>query len=192
LQLAQRFGFYIVEDDTYSHMAPAHATRLSVLDGLQRTIYVSGFSKILVPNWRVGYLAAPSSLVERLLDTKLLSTLSTPSVLERAVALCIEQGHLRRHAQGVRQRLDEARARSTELALTHGYRFMAEPAGLFGWVDTGVDTERLAQAMLDRGILMAPGHLFHAQRMPSTLMRINFAATQDLEVWQQLDQARGA
>ena len=34
--------------------APEHATRLCALDGLQRTIYVSGFAKILAPSWRVG------------------------------------------------------------------------------------------------------------------------------------------
>ena len=47
LQLASQHNFYIVEDDTYSHLAPEHATRLCALDGLQRTLYVSGFSKIL-------------------------------------------------------------------------------------------------------------------------------------------------
>jgi DNA-binding transcriptional MocR family regulator len=190
LQLAQRFGFYIDEDDTYSHIAPEHATRLSVLDGLQRTIYVSGFAKILVPNWRVGYLVAPEALRERLLDTKLLGTLTTPSLLERAVALCIEQGHLRRHAQRVRLQLDAARARSAQLAQAHGCRFVAEPAGLFGWVDTGVDTEVLAQRLLDQDILIAPGALFHAQRAPSTLMRINFAATQDAAFWQRFAPVR--
>lgn len=86
LQLAQQHDFYAVEDDTYGHIAPEHATRMSVLDGLQRTIYVSGFAKILAPNWRVGYLAAPAEWVERLLDTKLLTTLTTPSLLERALA----------------------------------------------------------------------------------------------------------
>ncbi|MEY4735949.1 MAG: hypothetical protein RL302_268, partial [Pseudomonadota bacterium] len=70
LQLANQHDFHIVEDDTYSHFAPAHATRLCALDGLQRTIYVGGFAKILAPNWRVGYLAAPHALAERLLDTK--------------------------------------------------------------------------------------------------------------------------
>lgn len=192
LQLAQRFGFYIVEDDTYSHIAPEHATRLCVLDGLQRTIYVSGFAKILAPNWRVGFLVAPDALRERLLDTKLLGTLTTPSLLERAMALCIEQGHLRRHALRVRQRLDEARARSTALAQAHGCRFVAEPAGLFGWVDTGVDTEAMAQRLLDHDILIAPGALFHAQRAPSTLMRINFAATQDAAFWRHFVAARQA
>lgn len=183
LQLAQRFGFHIVEDDTYSHLAPEHATRLCALDGLQRTIYVGGFAKILAPNWRIGFLAAPPALVEVLLDTKLLSTLTTPALLEKALAHCIEHGQLRRHAERIRVRLDAARARSTKLALAAGCRFVAEPMGLFGWVDTGVDTDALAQRLLDDGHLIAPGALFHAARALSTLMRINFATTQEAGFW---------
>lgn len=183
LQLASQHNFYIAEDDTYSHLAPEHATRLCALDGLQRTIYVSGFSKILAPGWRVGYLAAPPDLVERLLDTKLLATLTTPALLEKALAWCIDQGQLRRHAERIRSRLDQARARSVKLALAHDCSFAAEPAGLFGWVETGVDTDALAQRMLDEGYLIAPGALFHAVRKPSTLMRINFATTQESAFW---------
>ncbi|MET0312001.1 MAG: PLP-dependent aminotransferase family protein [Burkholderiaceae bacterium] len=183
LQLANQHNFHIVEDDTYSHIAPDHATRLCALDGLQRTIYVSGFAKILAPNWRVGFMAANGALVERLLDTKLLSTLTTPTLLEKALALCIEQGQLRRHAERIRTRLDAARSRSVKLALNAGCTFAAEPAGLFGWVETGVDTDALAQRMLDDGYLLAPGALFHAGRKPSTLMRINFATTQDAAFW---------
>ncbi len=183
LQLANAHDFHIVEDDTYSHLAPEHATRLCALDGLQRTIYVSGFSKILVPGWRVGFLAAAPPLVERLIDSKLLATLSTPALFEKALASCIEQGQLRRHAERVRNRLDQARARSVKLALAHGCTFAAEPAGLFGWLETGVDTDALAQRMLDHGYLLAPGALFHAARQPSTLMRINFTTTQEAAFW---------
>jgi DNA-binding transcriptional MocR family regulator len=183
LQLAQTHNFHIVEDDTYSHLAPEHATRLCALDGLQRTIYVSGFAKILAPGWRVGFLAAPPALVERLLDTKLLATLTTPALLEKALAWCIDQGQLRRHAERIRTRLDLARARSVKLALAAGCTFAAPPAGLFGWVDTGVDTDALAQRMLDEGYLLAPGALFHASRAPGTLMRINFCTTQDAQFW---------
>jgi DNA-binding transcriptional MocR family regulator len=183
LQLANQHDFHIVEDDTYSHIAPEHATRLCALDGLQRTIHVSGFAKILAPNWRVGFLAAHPALIERLLDTKLLATLTTPALLEKALALCIEQGQLRRHAERIKTRLDAARSRSVKLALNAGCTFAAEPAGLFGWVDTGVDTDALAQRMLDEGYLLAPGAMFHAQRRPSTLMRINFATAQDAAFW---------
>ena len=192
LQLANQHNFRIVEDDTYSHIASESATRLCALDGLQRTIYVSGFAKILAPNWRVGFMAAPPDLVERLLDTKLLSTLTTPALLEKALAWCIDQGQLRRHAERIRTRLDLARARSVNLALGAGCTFAAEPAGLFGWVDTGVDTDALSQRMLDLGYLLAPGALFHARREPSTLMRINFATTQEAQFWRDFVALRGS
>ena len=183
LQLARRFGFYVVEDDTYGEIAPDHAARMTVLDRLSHSIYVSGFAKLLAPNWRVGYLAPPPALVERLVDTKLLSTLTTPSLMERALAHCMDQGQLRRHAERLRQHLAQARMRSVALAQQAGARFAAEPAGMFGWVDTGVDTETLAQRLLDAGYFIAPGAMFHAGRQPSTCMRINFATTQEPAFW---------
>jgi len=190
LQLANTHNFHIVEDDTYSHIAPDHATRLCALDGLQRTIYVSGFAKILAPGWRVGFLAASPALVEAFIDTKLLATLTTPALLEKALAWCIDQGQLRRHAERIRTRLDQARGRSVKLALAHGCTFATPPAGLFGWVETGVDTDALSQRMLDEGYLLAPGALFHAERQPSTLMRINFATTQDAQFWDTFERLR--
>jgi DNA-binding transcriptional MocR family regulator len=190
LQLAQAHDLTIVEDDTYAHLAPAHLPRLAALDALERTVYVSGFSKILTPSWRVGYLAAPAALVDRLVDAKLLSTLTTPSMTELALAHCLEQGLLRRHAERVQRQLDDARNRVVRLAQAHGCRFAAEPRGLFGWVDVGVDTERLAQVMLDDGWLIAPGALFHAAHRPTTLMRINFATTQEARFWRAMVRAR--
>jgi DNA-binding transcriptional MocR family regulator len=191
LQLAAEFDLHIVEDDTYAHLAPAHAPRLAALDALERTIYISGFSKILTPNWRVGFLAAPPALVDRLVDTKLLSTLTTPGAGELAMAHCLEQGWLRRHAERVVERLAAARSRTVRLAQAHGCRFAAEPNGLFGWVDTGVDTERLAHALIDEW-LIAPGALFHAEPRPTTLMRINFATSQEPRFWKALSVARSA
>jgi DNA-binding transcriptional MocR family regulator len=191
LMLAKEHDLRIVEDDTYAWMAPPQAPRLAALDGLQRTMYVSGFSKILTPSWRVGYVAAPADLVDRIVDVKLLAGLTTPTVLERAVALCLEQGQLHRHAERVCARLAQARTRCVQLAQQAGCRFVTPPAGLFGWVETSVNTERLAQHMLDAGWLLAPGHLFHVERRPSTLMRINFASSQDAKFWRALGKARG-
>ncbi|WP_144006687.1 PLP-dependent aminotransferase family protein [Pelomonas sp. KK5] len=183
LRLAEAGDLLIVEDDTYAFLAPNHAPRLSALDGLRRTIYVSGFSKILTPAWRVGYLAASAERVRRLTDLKLLSTLTTSPLLERAVALCLEQGQLRRHAERVAARLDAARLRAVKLAASAGCHFVTPPQGLFGWIDVGTDTERLAQRLLDAGWLTAPGLLFSATRRGGTLMRINFATAQDPKFW---------
>jgi len=125
------------------------------------------------------------NLVDRFVDTKLLSTLTTPGAGELALAHCLEQGSLRRHAERVVQRLDAARGRTVRLAEAHDCRFATEPRGLFGWVDAGVDTERLAHALIDDWLL-APGSLFHATPRPTSLMRINFATSQDARFWKAL------
>jgi DNA-binding transcriptional MocR family regulator len=123
--------------------------------------------------------------VERLvIDTKLLGTLTTPALLEKALAWCIDQGQLRRHAERIRTRLDLARARSVKLALAHGCTFCRATGGAV-WLagDRRGHRHVLSQRMLDVGYLLAPGALFHAERQPSTLMRINFATTQEAQFW---------
>lgn len=186
LRLAEAHDLVIVEDDTYAWLAPPWATRLAQLDALQRTVYVSGFSKILAPQWRVGFLAAAPALAQRFIDTKLLGTLTTPQLLEDAVASCLDQGALRRHAERVITRLDAARGRTVRLVRDAGFRFASPPQGLFGWIDVGCDTDRLAQQLLDEGCLIAPGSLFHARPRPTPLMRVNFAAGQDPRFWRRL------
>jgi len=190
LQLVQSHDFHIIEDDTCGPLAAPHLPRLSALDGLERTVYVSSFSKVLAPHWRVGYLAASPALVERVIDTKLLTTLTTPAVFEQAIAHCLEHGLLRRHVERVTQRLDGARARTVRAAEAAGFRFSAPPRGLFGWVDVGMDTERLSHTMLDDGWFLAPGSLFFAAPRPTPLMRVNFATTQDPRFWQAVARAR--
>jgi DNA-binding transcriptional MocR family regulator len=191
LQLAEACNFLVIEDDSYAWLAPAHTPRLSALDGLRRTVLVSGFSKILAPQWRVGFLAAPPALAERCIDAKLLSTLTSPALLERAVARCITHGGLHRHAQRVTERLAAARQRTVRLAQDAGCRFAAEPAGLFGWMDVGCDSEALAQRMAAQGWLLASGTLFHVPpAKKSRLMRVNFASAQDLRFWRALANAR--
>jgi DNA-binding transcriptional MocR family regulator len=175
LKLAEAFGVTVVEDDTYAWLAPPEAPRLAALDQLQRTIYISGFSKILTPSWRVGFVAAAPAMVERIIDRKLLTALTTPALPERALAVTLEQGSLRRHAERVVTRLATARLRCVRLAQDAGFSFAAPPQGLFGWVETGVDVDQLAARLHVQGWLLAPGSLFHATPRPSTLMRINFA-----------------
>ena len=190
LKLAEAADLLIVEDDTYAFLAPNHAPRLSALDGLRRTLYVSGFSKILTPAWRVGFVAASPQIVHQLTELKLLSALTTSPMMDRAVAICLEQGQLRRHAERVIARLDAARQRVVRLAEEAGCHFVAPPQGLFGWLDVGADTERLAQRMLDAGWLIAPGLLFSPTRRAGSLMRINFATSQDARFWRLLASQR--
>jgi DNA-binding transcriptional MocR family regulator len=119
-----------------------------------------------------------------LLDTKLLATLTTPALLEKALALCIEQGQLRRHAERIRTRLDAARSALRQAgACRRAAPLPPSRPGCLGGSIRAWTPMQLAQRMLDEGYLLAPGALFHAERKPSTLMRINFATAQDATFW---------
>ncbi len=200
LQLAAQFQFMIVEDDTYADFADVNSSvaatpRLAALDGLNRVIYVSSFSKSLAPAWRCGYVAAAPALLERLTDLKLLSTLTTQSAGELAMHYVLATGAYRRHMNNIAEHLQRAQPRVARLAAQHECRFVLPPAqGLFGWVDVGVDTEKLALALHDEGWLIAPGSLFYPERSTSTrgstLMRINYASSGDLKFWRVLTKAR--
>jgi DNA-binding transcriptional MocR family regulator len=189
LKIAEAHDLTIVEDDSYAWLASREAPRLCALDQLQRTVYVCGFAKILTPAWRVGFLAAAPALVERAIDRKLLTTLGAPGLAERALAIALEQGTLRRHAERITQRLAAARTRTVRLAHDAGFKFATPPQGLFGWVDTGVDTERLAALLHGDGWLLTPGSLFHVTPQRSTLMRVNFAVAQEARLWRVLREA---
>ena len=88
-------------------------------------------------------------------------------------------------------------AAAADLASAHG----AEPQGLVRMsCPIGMD-QRLFEILLPVmqrhprlriQILLAPGALFHAERKPSTLMRINFATTQEAAFWQIFQQVVAA
>lgn len=183
LQLAREYGFLIVEDDVYGPLCEQPGPLLSAMDGFERTLYISGFSKLLAPGWRVGFVAGDPRRIERLTDAKLLAGLTSPALGERAVAAMLDQSTARKMAQGLRDRLAAARRQAVQLATEAGCRFDAPPQGLFGWVDTGVDADLLAQRMFDLGYLLAPGRLFDATSAPSTRMRLNFAHALDPAFW---------
>ncbi len=183
LELAREHDFLIAEDDGYAALCDRGPPLLSAMDGLRRTLLLGSLSQWLAPGWRVGFLAAPASLVERLLETKLLAGLASPALTERALALLFERGSVPRQAAALRERLARARRQAVQAARHQGCRFELPPRGLFGWVDTGVDTERLALRLHERGWLIAPGRLFDPEARPSTRMRLNFAHAQDPSFW---------
>ncbi len=192
LELAREHDFLIVEDDVYAPLCEQGSPLVSAMDRLQRSILIGGFSKLLAPGWRVGFLAASAARIEALRDAKLLAGLSSPMPTERALGLLLERAAVQRMATALRERLARARQRAVRLAHEHGCRFETAPQGLFGWVDTGVDTDRLALRLHDAGYLIAPGRLFDPDGEPSTHMRLNFAHAQDLGFWAEFARARRA
>jgi len=197
LRLAEEHDFTLVEDDIYSDLHPGpgvqSATRLAALDQLQRVVYLSGFSKSMSANLRVGFIAARPDLARRLADRKMLTTLTTSELGERVVYKILSEGLYRKHVDRMRERLDAVRARTLRQIERLGLRIDPVPAaGMFVWADVGRDTNVLTERGLAAGVLLAPGSLFSPSQLPSTRMRLNVAAMQDPAVWQFFERELGS
>jgi 2-aminoadipate transaminase len=87
VELAQRYGFWLVEDIPYRTLRYAGASIPSLRDlNTERVITISSFSKLISPALRVGYLVAPSDVVKPL--TKLAEdTILAPVLPTQAAVL---------------------------------------------------------------------------------------------------------
>ncbi|CCH05371.1 GntR family transcriptional regulator [Achromobacter xylosoxidans] len=192
LRIAERHDFMVVEDDTYGDLHPGGAMKLAVLDRLNRVILVSGYSKMLAASLRVGYLAANPDILQKLADLKMLAGLTSPELGERVVHRVLMEGQYRRHIERVRQRVDEARQRCLKGLLKLGLTVPHEPqAGMFVWADCGRDSEVLARAAADRGMLLAPGTLFSPSQAPSTMLRFSVSMADERGAWSVLEKLFG-
>jgi len=197
LRLAEEHDFTIVEDDIYCDLHPGSAvqpaTRLAALDQLRRVIYLGGFSKSMAANLRVGFIAASREWAQRLADRKMLATLTSSDIGERVAYKILSEGLYRKHLDRIRARLDTIRAKTVRQMERVGLTVdVAPPAGMFVWVDTGLDTNALAERAMAEGLLLAPGCLFSPSQLPSSRMRLNVAAMQDPLIWQFLEREMGA
>lgn len=186
LQLAEKHGLYLVEDDVYGDFHPGNAPRLATLDQLKRVIYVSSFSKTISAGLRVGFVASHPELAARLLDLKLLSGLTTSEITQRVMHQILLEGSYRKHIERVRSRLQEKRGQVIQQLEQCGLRVHAEPAGgMFIWarLPEGQNATEIATLATRENIMLAPGNLFRPYQEPSPWLRFNAAHCDDGRVF---------
>ncbi|BDB28344.1 PLP-dependent aminotransferase family protein [Cupriavidus sp. P-10] len=183
LQLAQRFNLLIVENDALTDFKPATLPRLAALDQLERTIYVGSFSKSFSAALRVGYIACGADLASDLADLKALIHVSSSEYCERTVDVILSEGHYQRYIARLRARL----AHATEQALALFDRLDAsvfartgQSLYLWGTLPGVTDSLPIAQALLARKVMMAPGRVFRVDsEAVSPWSRFNVGAVLD-------------
>ena len=176
LQLAERYDFYIVEDDVLGTLHPTPPPRLASMDQLNRVIYISSFSRDLSPMLRVGYVAGHRDLVRDLVDLKICAQRASSVFTERLVHEVLMQGQYRKHLIKLRTNLQVARDRALRGLESIGLAPCGEIThGPYAWMEVpGVaDTTPLAEDAIERGMLLAPGAMFRPDQAPSAKMRFN-------------------
>lgn len=167
LQIAGRAHVPIVEDGCFRELrydgTPAPA--LKALDDRGLVIHLGTFSKTLFPGLRVGWLAAPAALVDRLAHYRRDVDLGSVTLGQAVIHRLLEDGVLERHLDRVRATYRARRdALVTPLvdARLDAARIDRPAGGMSAWIDlepplSGFD---VARRIATRGVLVSPGAFF--------------------------------
>ncbi|WP_259779992.1 MocR-like pyridoxine biosynthesis transcription factor PdxR [Aestuariispira ectoiniformans] len=162
LEKASAKDILIIEDDYepetnfVSNPAPA----LKSLDRDGRVVYLGSFSKSLFPGLRLGYIVAPSPLIEELRALRRLMYRHPPSNNQRTAALFLAQGHYDSLVAKL-QRVYRERWEAMREALSKYLPNAAETPTFGGtsyWVEgpKGLNSLEFAERALDHGVALEP------------------------------------
>ena len=187
LEWAERRDILIVEDDPYGSLyfddvaSPAETRPLRADDVNGRVLYLSTFSKTLAPGFRVGWMAAPASLIERF-DTAKQSTDLTSGILDqRIVYEAVRRGVVDRLAPRLRALYREKRdvmEQALRESLSDRLTWASPKGGFFVWATLPpgqTDTELLDRA-LEHGVVYVTGSAFFVDGSGHDTIRLSFSA----------------
>jgi DNA-binding transcriptional MocR family regulator len=165
VELATQHELVVLEDDPYGlvRFEGVAPPTLHELEGGERVIYSSSFSKIVAPGVRVGYLVLPEPLAARV-EALATSTYITPSLLSQATVYeFLRRGALVRNLELVRSLLKARRDALIEALDEHlggtGARWTRPEGGYFVWLDLpdGVASAELLRTAEKLGVTFVPG-----------------------------------
>lgn len=188
--LAERYNIPILEDDFVGDLRyEGHAQpSLKALDPGGQVIYVSTFSKMLMPGLRVGFIVADGPVFESLLNFKRLSDLATSTLIQRALDAYVNvgryQAYIRRSSQLFRKRRDVMLA-AIKQHLPKGISFDEPRGGLFIWLrlPKSMSAEALLPIACKEGVSFVPGNYFYIDgKSGSEWLRLNFASQPEEDI----------
>jgi 2-aminoadipate transaminase len=184
--LAREHDLLVIEDDPYGlvRFEGEPPPTLFELDGGERVVYSSSFSKTVAPGLRVGYFVLPEQL-EHDVEALAVSTYITPVLLGQATVFeFLRRGRLEPNLQRVRALLGVRRDRmlaALEQQLPDA-RWSRPEGGYFIWLELADDVE--AAGMLDRaaavGVTFVPGVDFGGTRN-SARLAFSFVSPEEIE-----------
>ena len=182
--LADRYNVPILEDDFVGDLRyEGHAQpSLKALDPGGQVIYVSTFSKMLVPGLRVGFIVADGPVYDSLLNYKRLSDLATSTLIQRALDAFVTVGryqtYLHRSSQIFRRRRD-AMLNAIHNHLPSNVSLDVPSGGLFIWLrlPDSISADKLLPLACKEGVAFVPGKFFFIDNTNGDeWMRLNFVS----------------
>jgi 2-aminoadipate transaminase len=191
IELADRYGVPIIEDDPYGQLRyeGEDIPSVEILDSRVReqngtytgnVIYLSTFSKILAPGIRLAWVIAPDNVIRKLALAKQGTDLNT-SMFNQIVAHEVGQhGFIDRHIEVMREVYRERRNAmldSLEEHMPEGVKWTHPHGGLFLWMTLpeNFNSTEMLPGVIEENVAYVPGEFFHADGSGKNTIRLNFS-----------------
>jgi len=192
IELADKYGVPIIEDDPYGQLRyeGEHIPSLVALDSEMRgknggtytgnVIYLSTFSKLLAPGLRLAWVIAPEQVIRKLVMSKQAADLHTASFNQYVAYEVGKGGFLDEHVKVIRATYKERRDVMLEMMdemFPREVHWTRPQGGMFLWgvLPEHMDAAEVLKVAIERKVAFVPGAAFHACGGGQNTMRINFS-----------------
>ncbi|MCD6356939.1 MAG: PLP-dependent aminotransferase family protein, partial [Anaerolineaceae bacterium] len=191
IELADKYGVPIIEDDPYGQLRyeGEHLPPVVVLDSQTRSqdtcysgnvIYLSTFSKTLAPGIRLAWVVAAPEIIQKLVLAKQGADLHTSTFNQITAYEVAKGGFLDEHVKLIRKVYRERRDTmldSLEEHMPEGVIWTHPEGGLFLWVTLPekLNSQDVFSEALKKNVAFVPGSTFFADGSGKNTLRLNFS-----------------
>ncbi len=191
IEIADKFGVPIIEDDPYGQLRyeGEHLPAVVVLDSQTRSqgknysgnvIYLSTFSKTLAPGIRLAWVIAPVEVIQKMVLAKQAADLHTSTFNQITAFEVSKGGFLDEHVKLIRKVYQERRDTMLDALEEHmpaEVTWTKPEGGLFLWavLPENIRTRDFFHTALDKNVAFVPGESFFAEGGGENTMRLNFS-----------------
>lgn len=180
LETCEREQMPVIEDDAYRELwlDAVPPKPLKAMDKAGLVLYLGSLSKSLSPGFRIGWVAGPEPVIERLADIKMQTDYGSSSLSQWAAEEWLGSGLYDAHLEYIRGQL--AIRRNTALnALNKHFKCIAQwnipSGGFYIWLRLlpGISMQALFNRALGEGILLNPGSVY--DHCAGSCLRLSYA-----------------
>lgn len=171
LDLAEKYDFYIIEDDYLSELIYDDSIEYRSfrdLDNNDRIIYIKSFSKIYLPGIRLGYMVVPQAIKESVENSKFNTDILTSSLMQRALDLYLKYGYWIEYIKKLNEHYKCLYSITTNLLeekLSKYIEYVDAKGGLSIYIkikeNIYINSFELFNKCKGNGVLLTPGLLFY-------------------------------
>ncbi len=181
VELAEKYDFYIIEDDPYRPIAGKVPPPIKYFDKYDRVIYISSFSKILAPGLRMGFILANKEIADKIALIEQLD-FSTSTINQYVISNLLKKGIITSRMEYLHDYYIKKLNILKDSLIDEGFNdFTRSECGFFQLVDLKKDSWKVFEEAIKLGLSFVPASPFFL-RGGTTMARLSVSVATEEEI----------